>query len=130
MRAEGVAVLAPSNARRACRRCRADLRPVALGGVAWSWASSSASSSIAGGLGEEAAVEIADALVAAAGVPPSVVHRVEQAAEEVVAVGGLFAVVEQAAEQVSREQADVLGEEGDERLKDEPLGEGAVDLAA
>ena len=77
----------------------------------------------AGGLGEEAAVEVAHALEAPAGrgvgrcSSPRTGRRAGRSCRR--ASCSLRAV----GEQVLRQQADVLGEEGDEHLQDEALGE-------
>ena len=53
------------------------------------------------------------------------VHGLEQAAEEVVGVGGAVAVVEEVGDEIFSQQVDVFGEEGDEHLQDEALGDRA-----
>src|ERR1035437_1817933 len=83
----------------------------------------------AGGLGKEAAVEIADALEPAAGGRRAGVHGVEQATEEVIGTGGGGAILEHLGDELLGEQINVLGEEGDEHLEDEALGGGAFDVA-
>ena len=78
-----------------------------------------------GRLGKEAAVEIGDVLEPAAVGGFAGVHGGEQAADEVVGVGGAVALVEEVGDEILFEQADVFGEEGHEHLQDEALGHGA-----
>ena len=78
---------------------------------------------------EEAAVEVVDALEAAAGGLARRVHFDEEGADEVEALFGRGAVVEQAGEEVFVEQADVFGEQAHQALQHETLGEGRFDAA-
>ena len=128
--AEGVAFVLSMSAGRGCRRCRVRLwtsfpwRPGGGGRVRCRRVEGEL-----GGLFKEAAVEVADAFETAGGGAGGLVHGVEEAAEEVVGVFGGFDVGEEVGEEVAREEVDVLGEEGDEHLEDEALGERARDLA-
>ena len=76
----------------------------------------------AGGLGEETAVEIADAFEPAAGNRRVGVHGLEQAADEVVGAGGGAAILENPGDKIAGQEINVLGKKGDEHLQDETLG--------
>lgn len=52
------------------------------------------------------------------------VHGLEEAADEVVGAGGRGAVVEELGDEILGQQVNVLREESDEHLEDEPLGVG------
>jgi hypothetical protein len=100
-----------------------DARPIFLGGV-------EEQRGLAGGEFdgfdevEEAAVEIAYAGVAAAARRGCLVHLAEEPAEEVVAAGPAPAFIHQADEQTLGQQADVLGEHGEDGLETKAAGAG------
>jgi len=50
----------------------------------------------------------------------------QEAPQEVVGIFGGFDIGEEVGEEVARQEVDVLGEEGDEGLEGEALGEGAI----
>ena len=80
--------------------------------------------------GEEAAIEVIDPGITPAARGLGGGHLAEEAAEEVVAAGGfLHALGEERGDDLAGEQPEVFGDDGDEELKDEALGAGAV-LAA
>jgi len=74
-----------------------------------------------GGHGEQAAVEVADAFEAAAGIAGGIVHRLEERMEEVVSLGGGLTVFDDVGDGVLGQQPDVLGKKGNEQLEDETL---------
>ncbi len=86
-------------------------------------------SSTRAGSSEEAAVEVADAFEPSAGSGRVEVHRLEQAADEVVGVSGRGAFLEQLGDEIPGQQVNVLRKEGDEHLEGEALGERALDAA-
>jgi hypothetical protein len=74
-------------------------------------------------LREEPAMEIRHALIAATTGRRGIVHLAEESAEEVVGISpGVPALVDEAGEDVIRQEMHVLGDEGDEDLEDEALG--------
>ena len=79
--------------------------------------------------GEETAVEVVHAGVAAGAGRVLVVHLAEESADEVIGGGAAAAFIQQVGEDVPREQADVLGEHSHHALEDEAAGADAV-LAA
>lgn len=81
-----------------------------------------------GGLGEDAAVEIGDGFESTAAGAVFGGHCVEETAEEVEGLGRVGAFFYQVGDEVLRQEADVLGEEGDEHLEDEALGKLGADL--
>ena len=76
---------------------------------------------------EEVAIEILDAGVASAARRFLGGHLAEKAAEEIEGIRrALGALLEEIGDEVVRQQADVLRDDGDEKLKDVALGAGAV----
>jgi len=79
--------------------------------------------------GEEAAVEVVHAREASAAGALRFVHLAEQAAKQIVTVGTAATFLQQPGKEALGEQADILGEHGDDALENESTGSGTV-LAA